>query len=93
MLFSRLLAILIIGGGFLICRTIFKAYPLRKEYKENAIFAWFIAFLIIAGQLYYIYHIFSKLFNYDKSIPIFLLVIIIAVFALITLMVWKKYGE
>ncbi|MCF7793680.1 MAG: hypothetical protein K9M95_08135 [Candidatus Cloacimonetes bacterium] len=93
MIFERLLALIIIGGGFFIWNAIFKAYPLRKEYEEKPLLAWMFGFLIIIGQLAYIYKIFSKLFIYGDSVPIFLLVIIIVIFALITLMLWKRYGE
>jgi len=92
-LFARLLAVIIIGGGYLIWNAIFKAFPLRKEYKQNAVFAWFVAFLIIIGQLVYIYHIFSRLFSFGESTPIFLLVMIIVFSALIFLMIWKRYGK
>lgn len=93
MILERMLALILIGGGFLVWNAIFKAYPLRKEYEEKPLLAWMLGFLIIIGQLLYIYKIFSKLFNYTDSVPIFLLVIIIVIFALITLMLWKRYGE
>lgn len=93
MVFERLLAILIIGGGFFIWNAIFKAFPLRKEYEEKPLLAWMLGFLVIIGQLVYIYKIFSKLFVSGDSISIFLLVIIIVIFALITLMLWKRYGD
>ncbi|MDO9578715.1 MAG: hypothetical protein Q7J16_12600 [Candidatus Cloacimonadales bacterium] len=91
MIFPRILAIMIIGCGYLIWNAIFKAFPFRKEYKQNAVFAWFVAFLIIIGQLIYIYYIFSNIFSYGESTPIILLVIIIPISALIFLMIWKRY--
>ena len=91
MLFERLLAILIIGGGYLIWNAVFKAYPLRREYEEKPLLAWMFGFLIIIGQLVYIYHIFSRIFSFGETTPIFLLVIIIVISALIFLMIWKKY--
>ena len=90
MIFPRILAILIIGGGYLIWNAIFKAFPFKKEYKQNAVFAWFVAFAIIIGQLIYIYYIFSKLFSFGESTPIFFLVILVVFFALISLMIWKR---
>ena len=91
MLFPRLLAILIIVGGFLFWNAIFKTYPLRKKYDKKPYPVWIFGFLIIIGQLVYIHKIFSNLFHYGDNIPIFLLVIIIVIFALITLMLWKRY--
>ncbi|MFC1898000.1 hypothetical protein ACFLYJ_00345 [Candidatus Cloacimonadota bacterium] len=90
MIFPRILAILIIGGGYLIWNAIFQAYPFKKEYKQNTVFAWFFAFLIIIGQLYYIWFIFSKIFTYGDSMMIFLLVIKGVISALILLLVFKK---
>jgi|APSaa5957512622_1039677.scaffolds.fasta_scaffold12282_4 hypothetical protein len=61
MLIYRLLPFIIIGGGFLICKAIFKAYPLQLEFlneKDNkltVISMWSLAFLIICGQLIYIW--------------------------------------
>lgn len=91
MLLPRFLAILIIGGGYLIWNMIFQQYPLKKEYEEKPIMAWGIAFSIIIGQLYYIWFIFSRLFTYGDSLFIFFLVIRIVISALILLLLWKKY--
>ena len=90
MLFPRFLAVLIIGGGYLIWNAIFKRYPFHKEYEEKPILAWMFGFLIIIGQLVYIYSIFSKLFSFEESTPIFLLVIIIVFSALILLLLLKR---
>ncbi len=91
MLFDRLLAIFIIGGGFLIWNAIFKTYPLRKEYDEKPLLVWLIGFFIIIVQLVYIYFLFSGLLKYSDTIPFFFLVIIFAIIALIFLMLWRKY--
>ncbi len=91
MLLERFLAILIIGGGYLIWNAVFKAYPLQKEYDEKPVLPWMFGFLIIIGQLVFIYKIFSRIFDYGESTPIFLLVIIIIISAFIFLMIWKKY--
>jgi len=94
MIFSRLLAILIIGAGFLICKQIFTKWPLRRnllEVKENRSFIismWFIAFAIIFGQLTYIWIIFSRLFRIvdQTKIPYFLFgFLIIGFYALLLL--------
>lgn len=94
MIFPRLLAILIIGGGFLICKQIFTKWPLRRnllEDKENRNFIismWSIAFAIIFGQLTYIWIIFARLFRIvdQTKIPYFLFgFLIIGFYALLLL--------
>jgi len=91
MLLPRFLAILIIGGGYLVWNMIFRQYPLKKEYEKKPIIAWSFAFAVIIGQLYYIWFIFSHLFSYGDSLFIFFLVIRIVISALILLLLWKKY--
>jgi len=91
MLLPRFLAILIIGGGYLIWNAIFKRYPFRKEYKEKPWLAWISAILIIIGQLIYIFYIFSKLFSFGEISPFILLFIKLIISALIILFIWKKY--
>jgi LPXTG-motif cell wall-anchored protein len=90
MIFSRIFAILIIGGGYLIWNAIFKAYPFGKEYEKKPIGQWTFAFLIIIGQLIYIYKIFAKLFVYGESTPIIFLVIGIAFVALLLMMILRR---
>ncbi len=94
MIFTRLLAILIIVGGFLICKQIFIKWPLRRnllEDKENRNFIismWFIAFAIIFGQLTYIWIIFARLIRIvdQTKIPYFLFgFLIISFYALLLL--------
>ena len=91
MFLPRFLAILIIGGGYLVWNMIFQQYPLKKECEEKPIIAWGIAFAIIIGQLYYIWFIFLHLFTYGDSLFVFFLVIRIVISALILLLLWKKY--
>ena len=90
MISQRFLAILIIGGGYLIWKEIFKKYPLNNEYEKKPVGHWAFAFLIIIGQLYYIWKIFSPLFGYGESTPIFLLVIVIVFLALFLLMILRR---
>jgi len=90
MIFSRLLAILIIGVGYLIWNEIFKKYPFSKEYDKKPVGQWTFAFLIIVGQLIYIYKIFAKLFVYGESTPIIFLVIGIVFVALLLLMILRR---
>ena len=91
MLLPRFLALLIIGGGYLVWNMIFQQYPLRKRYQKKPIMAWSIAFVIIFIQWYYIWFIFSRLFSYGDSLFVFFLVIRIIISALILLLLWKKY--
>jgi|GEM_PF-2006317 len=101
MIFTRLLAILIIGGGYLICKQIFTKWPLRRnllEDKENRYFIismWFIAFAIIFGQLTYIWIIFPKLFRIidQTKIPYFLFGFLIIDFYTILLLRKKKRNK
>ena len=90
MLFERIIAIIIIGGGYLIWSAIFKKYPFGKEYKQKPILAWLIGFLVIFGQLAYIYLVFARLFEYGDSIPIIFLVIGIVFTALLFLMIIRR---
>ena len=94
MIFPRLLAILIIGGGYFICKQIFTKWPLRRkllEDKENRdiiISMWFISLAIIFGQLTYIWIIFARLIRIDDQtkIPYFLFgFLIISFYALLLL--------
>ncbi len=90
MIFSRLLAVLIIGGGYLIWNEIFKKYPFSNDYEKKPAVQWVIAFLIIVGQLIYIYKIFAKLLVYGESTPIIFLVIGIVFIALLLLMILRR---
>jgi membrane-anchored protein YejM (alkaline phosphatase superfamily) len=80
-LIYRLLPIIIIGGGFLICKAIFNAYPLdfqqfkEKENKSTVISMWFFAFLIICGQLIYIWSILNTFLKISDSVKYPLLLI------------------
>ena len=70
----RVLAILIIGGGFWICQMILRKFPLNKatfeaeEDKSRVLSLWSLAFVIISGQLIYIWKIFSVAFGSLDSI-------------------------
>ncbi|RLC49936.1 MAG: hypothetical protein DRH79_08335 [Candidatus Cloacimonadota bacterium] len=90
MIIERLLAVLIIGGGYLIWHAIFKKYPISNDYEKKPIGQWTFAFLIIIGQLYYIWTIFSRLFEYGESTPIIFLVIGIVFIALLLLMILRR---
>lgn len=81
----RFVPIIVIGGGFLICRAIFMAFPLRKgtlvdeEYKTSVILTWIVAFLIIVGQLIYIWRIFERMLKVTDPmiLPLFLIPFVI----------------
>lgn len=80
MIYYRALPIVLIGGGFLICKAIFSSFPLKRESLQNeeagsAIYLlWGLAFIIITGQLYFIVRIFSSLFQLSGPLvlPFFL---------------------
>jgi len=61
--------IILIGGGYVVCRTIFSAYPLKKatlndrENKTTIYLLWLVAFGIIVIQLYFIIDVFLELFK------------------------------
>ena len=61
--------ILLIGGGYVVCRTIFSAYPLKKatlddrENRTPVYLLWLVAFGIIIFQLYFIIDVFLELFK------------------------------
>ncbi|KQC05517.1 MAG: hypothetical protein APR54_08215 [Candidatus Cloacimonas sp. SDB] len=85
MLINRFLAIIIIGGGFLVCKAIFSAHPLDvkylkgKENKSTVISLWSLAFLIICGQLIYLWQILNVFFKISEVIkyPFFIIIFLI----------------
>jgi hypothetical protein len=71
---DRILAILIIGGGFWICQRIFRAFPLsihnwkKSTEKSKMFYAWLATFAIILVQVTYIWQILSKAFAVIDSV-------------------------
>jgi len=98
MLLFRILPILIIGGGFLICREIFRAFPLSKNTLENetndtkVVSIWIVSLFIIIGHLYYIYKIFSKVFSFFDSLVIPLLIGVFVAVMFFTFFILKRLG-
>ncbi|MCK4652977.1 MAG: hypothetical protein KAU01_00860 [Candidatus Cloacimonetes bacterium] len=96
MILPRLLAILIIGGGYLIWRAIFRKWPLRKnqpdesERAHESVFMWMVGFGIIIGQLIYIWVIFSKVFAMVDSTSFIFLFFKIVITGLIVLLLYKN---
>ena len=97
MLLPRLYAIIIIIGGYLACKMIFKQWPLRKNQSEEetetvpgSIFMRILGFGIIIGQLIYIWIIFSKVFIIVDSISLIFLFVKIIFTGLIALMLYKN---
>jgi len=91
MVLNRLLPIILIGGGYLISKSIFTAYPLKKGSLNNVktgsslYLLWTLAFLIITGQLLYIVKVFTNLFQLSGNLvlPFFLIpVLVISMYAL-----------
>ena len=96
MILPRLLAILIIGGGYLIWRLIFKKWPLRKKQPDESerapesVFMWMVGFAIIIGQLIYIWVIFSKAFYVSDSISFIFIFFKIIITCFIMLLLYKN---
>jgi len=96
MILPRLMAILIIGGGYMLWKAIFSAWPLNKERLEDketksiSISMWIVGFGIIIGQLIYIWVIFSRVFATVESIPFIFLFFIIVITGLIVLLLYKN---
>jgi len=96
MLLSRLFPILIIGVGYLICKSIFTKYPLTKDTLANQdkiasiYLSWFLSLLIILGQIFYVVKIFSSLFKVSGIFfwPFF--IIIFSVFSIYAIFFLKK---
>ncbi|MBC8384767.1 MAG: hypothetical protein H8E57_04535 [Candidatus Cloacimonetes bacterium] len=65
----RIIPIILIGGGYVVCKTIFSAYPLKKttledqENKTSVYLLWLVALGIITTQLYFIIDVFLNLFK------------------------------
>ncbi|HHE37061.1 MAG TPA: hypothetical protein ENL20_00605 [Candidatus Cloacimonetes bacterium] len=61
--------ILLIGGGYVVCKMIFSRYPLKKatldkiENRTSVYLLWLIAIGIIIAQLYFIIDVFLNLFK------------------------------
>jgi len=61
MLVNRILAALLMIGGFIFSKAVFKAYPFNvKQLKENEnrvtiVILWILAVLIICVQLYFVW--------------------------------------
>lgn len=96
MLFPRILAIIIIGGGYLIVRSIFNRFPLSRDginYSPGSVLLsyWFLAFLIIAGQMIYIWIIFSRLFRSLGKGMMVLYVFEFTIVVIYGLMLLRKY--
>ncbi|MBC8415160.1 MAG: hypothetical protein ISS80_05360 [Candidatus Cloacimonetes bacterium] len=96
MILPRLMAILIIGGGYMLSRAIFSAWPLNKEQLEDketksiSISMWIVGFGIIIGQLIYIWVIFSRVFATVESISFIFLFFKIVITGLIVLLLYKN---
>ena len=96
MILTRLMAILIIGGGYMLSRAIFSAWPLNKEQLEDketksiSISMWIVGFGIIIGQLIYIWFIFSRVFVMEDSISFIFLFFKIVITGLIILILYKN---
>jgi hypothetical protein len=96
MILTRLMAILIIGGGYILWKAIFGAWPLNKaqledkETKSISISMWIVGFGIIIGQLIYIWFIFSRVFVMEDSISFIFLFFKIVITALIVLLLYKN---
>ena len=93
----RFLPIILIGGGYLICKAIFSAFPLRKEtleeetYKTSVIFTWIFAFLIISAQLIYIWTVISRLLKFSDSIKYPLFIIPFVILGVYTYFLLRRY--
>jgi hypothetical protein len=97
MLLTRILPIIIIGVGFLICRSIFRAWPLGKQTlmeqanKIQVLSAWLLAFVIIFAQISYIFKIFSNLFKVSDTFVIPFFIGIFVVIFVIAFVIYKNY--
>ena len=65
----RIIPIILIGGGYAVCKIIFSAYPLKKTTLEDrknitsVYLLWLVAVGIITTQLYFIIDVFLNLFK------------------------------
>jgi hypothetical protein len=97
MLIYRILPFLIIGGGFLICREIFKTFPLSKKTLEEetndakVVSLWIVSLFIIIGQFVYIFKIFSKLFSFSDALTVPIFIGVIVFFIVISFIIFKNY--
>ncbi len=92
-----LLAILIIGGGYMLSRAIFSAWPLKKEQLEDeetksiSISMWIVGFGIIIGQLIYIWIIMENFFSFVDPVRIPLFLIRFVVIGLYSFLLYKHF--
>lgn len=96
MLVSRLLPILLIGGGYLICKAIFTAHPFNKGSLSNknipsqVILRWSFAFLIILVQIIYTVKSLSNLFLLSSNVVVPFLIIPILIMTLYAFFIFNK---
>ena len=97
MLLYRILPIIIIGGGFLICREIFRAFPLSKKTLEKetndakVVSLWIVSLFIIIGQILYTVRIFSKLFSISDKIAFPIFIGVFAAVIIFAFLIYKRY--
>lgn len=91
MIFPKILALVIIGGGYLIWNTILLQNKRNKKSVRKSSITLGFALAIILGQMYFIWFVFPRLFINEYSIPFFLLVIRSIISALILMSFWKKF--